>query len=65
MLVFNQADKEAFKWGSAFGMIEDSWFWLLVWAIIAGAGMGYQLMSVATVKLPEDRWTRAQPAPAV
>jgi len=65
MLVFDQVDKEAFEWGSTFAMIEDSWFWLLVWAVIAGAGMGYQLMSVATVKLPEDRWTRAQPAPAV
>jgi Domain of unknown function (DUF4203) len=65
MLVFDQVDKEAFKRGTAFGMIEDSWFWLLVWAVVAAAGMVYQLMSVATVKLPEDRWTRAQPYPAV
>jgi hypothetical protein len=64
MLVFNQADKEAFHWGSAFGMIEDSWFWLLLWAVIAAVGMAYQLMSVATVTLPEDRWSRAQTAPA-
>jgi hypothetical protein len=65
MLIFDQVDKEAFEWGSAFAMIEDSWFWLLVWAVIAAVGMVYQLMSAARVVFPEDRWSRAQPAPAV
>jgi hypothetical protein len=65
MLVFDQVDKEAFEWGSIFAMIEDSWFWLFVWAVIAAVGMVYQLMSAARVTFPEDRWSRAQPAPAI
>jgi len=65
MLIFNQADKEAFHWGSAMAMINDSWFWLLLWVVIAAAGMVYQLMSIAAAALPEERWVRAEPAPAV
>jgi len=65
MLIFNVVDKEAFHWGSAFGIIEESWWWFLVWAVIAGLGIAYQLMSMAAVRLPEERWTRAEPAGAV
>jgi hypothetical protein len=64
MLIFNQADKEDFHWGSAMAMINDSWFWLLLWAVVAAVGMVYQLMSISAAALPEDRWTRAQMAPA-
>ncbi|MFL5758898.1 MAG: DUF4203 domain-containing protein [Thermomicrobiales bacterium] len=65
MLIFNQVDKESFHWGSTMAMINDSWFWLLLWAVVAAAGMVYQLMSISTVKLPDDRWARAQPAAAM
>jgi len=64
MLIFNQANKEDFHWGSTMAMINDSWFWLLLWAVLAGAGMAYQLMSISSTTLPDDRWTRAQMAPA-
>jgi hypothetical protein len=65
ILIFNQVNKEAFHWGSAFGMIEESWWWLLVWAVIAAVGMVYQLMSISAAALPVERWVKAEPAAAV
>jgi hypothetical protein len=38
------------------------WLWLLLWLIVAIAGIFYQLQSVASVQLPDERWVPAQAA---
>jgi hypothetical protein len=67
MLVFDQIDLEDQERGAVWAMIDDSWFWLIVWAVIAGLGFAFQIRSIAEAVLPDDRWTRAQygtPPPA-
>jgi len=61
MLVFNQMELEELRYGAAWAMIEESWFWLIAWAVVAAIGIGYQLTSIARIVLPDDRWTRAYP----
>lgn len=38
------------------------WLWVLVWLVVAIVGMFFQLQSVASVRLPEERWVPAQAA---
>jgi hypothetical protein len=59
MLVFNRINLDELDNGSAWAMIEESWFWVLVWAVVAAIGIGYQMTSMARIALPEDRWSRA------
>ena len=59
MLVFDQIDNEQLERGATWAMIDDSWFWLIVWAVLAAIGIGFQLRPVEQMVLPEDRWTRA------
>lgn len=63
MLVFNQMELVHLRYGAAWALIEESWFWLIVWAVVAALGIGFQLTSIARIALPADRWSRAA-APA-
>lgn len=36
------------------------WLWVLIWLIVAIVGLFFQLQSVASVRLPEERWVPAQ-----
>ncbi|MGH2616780.1 MAG: DUF4203 domain-containing protein, partial [Thermomicrobiales bacterium] len=38
------------------------WLWVLLWIILAVAGIWYQLRSVAEVRLPEEKWVQARMA---
>ena len=58
LLVFNQLDLEDFDRGAAWAVIEDSWFWLVVWMVIAVLGIAVQIRSIAEAALPDDRWTQ-------
>jgi hypothetical protein len=62
MLLFNRIDLEEMENGAAWAMIQESWFWVLVWAALVAVGLVMQLRSMVDVALPEDRWTRANPA---
>ena len=61
LLVFNQLDLDQMGYGAAWALIEDSWFWLLIWAVIAAVGLGAQLTQIQSIRLPDDRWIRAKP----
>jgi hypothetical protein len=63
LLVFDRFDLEEMDRGAAWAIIDDSWFWLLVWAAIAGVGIATQIRWMAGIALPEDKWTRAQMGP--
>ena len=36
------------------------WLWVLLWIILAIVGIFFQLQSVASIRLPEERWVPAQ-----
>ena len=59
MLVFDQIDNEQLERGATWAMIDDSWFWLIVWAVLAAIGIAVQLRPIDQMVLPEDKWTRA------
>jgi hypothetical protein len=66
MLIFNRVDLDDLDNGAAWALINESWFWVIVWAALAVAGIMSQMRQMAEAVLPEDRWTRATPdAPAV
>jgi hypothetical protein len=65
MLVLDRIDRADLQFGSAWAMIQESWFWLLAWIVLAALGLGYQLTTLAEAVLPEDRWTRVEPSHAI
>jgi len=62
LLVFNQINRVDLDYGLAWATVEESWFWMVAWIVLAVVGMLYQIQSIASVRLPEDRWTQAQQA---
>jgi Domain of unknown function (DUF4203) len=62
MLVFNVIDHDDLGNGVTWTAINESWFWFLLWMVIAVVGVLIQLTSIAVARLPEERWVAAQPA---
>jgi hypothetical protein len=60
LLVFNQLEFEELGHGTAVAAIEESWFWLIAWAIAAAIGMLCQIAMKNAVVLPDERWGTAQ-----
>ncbi|MCO5177884.1 MAG: TMEM198/TM7SF3 family protein [Thermomicrobiales bacterium] len=60
LLLFNQIDRIDLNYGLAWATVEESWFWMIAWIVLTVIGILYQMQSIASVKLPEDRWTQAQ-----
>jgi hypothetical protein len=52
--------------GATVAVVDESrfqsagWLWVLLWIIVAVAGIFFQLQSVAAARLPEERWVPAQ-----
>jgi hypothetical protein len=65
MLVLNRIDLDELERGPAWAFISESWFWVLVWIVLAALGIGYQLTTLEEAAFPEDRWTRSRQSYAV
>lgn len=61
LLLFNQVDRVDLNYGLTWATVEESWFWMIVWIVLAVVGTLFQIQSIKTVVLPEDRWSPAQP----
>ena len=61
MLIFDRIDLDDLQNGSAWALIEESWFWVLVWIVVAVLGIVSQMRQVTDVVLPEEKWVRADP----
>ncbi|HEX5165584.1 MAG TPA: DUF4203 domain-containing protein [Thermomicrobiales bacterium] len=59
MLIFDQIDRSDLNYGLAWAAIEDSWFWIIAWAIVAVIGIGMQSQAIEKTTLPQDRWGAA------
>src|SRR5262249_61111508 len=46
MLIFNKIDAEDLGHGAAWSMINDSWFWVLAWIVLAGSGLLAQMRGI-------------------
>lgn len=62
LMVFNRVDYEELGYGTAAGIINESWWWGLVAIVVAVVGMVFQIMMKAAITLPEDRWAPASSA---
>lgn len=56
MLILNRIDRTDLGYGAAWAMIEESWFWLLAWLVIAVLGLSAQFSGPSKADLPEGRW---------
>jgi len=61
LLIFDRVETEDLQNGPALAMVNHSWFWILVWAVVAGAGIVVQYKMSKDIELPEERWARLQP----
>jgi Domain of unknown function (DUF4203) len=61
LLIFNRVETEELQDGPALALVNYSWFWVLVWAVVAGAGIVVQYKMSKEIELPESRWSRLQP----
>jgi len=61
LLALNRVEVEDLEQGPALAVVESSWFWILAWAVIAGAGIWVQYTTTADIELPEGRWSRLRP----
>jgi hypothetical protein len=64
LLIFNQIDYEELGWGMAVAIIGDSFWWAMVWMLVAFVGLLAQFSMRTMANLPEDRWTPAYTHPA-
>lgn len=59
LLVLNRINREDLGYGTAVGIINESWWWLLVTFVVAVVGISIQLVMKSTITLPTDRWEPA------
>lgn len=64
LLIFNQLDRADLGYGVAWATIEESWAWLAAWIVLTVFGILAQVQMIASVTLPEDRWSSAHPVQA-
>ncbi len=62
LLIFNRVDYEELGYGTAVSVIEDSWWWILVWSVLAAMGVVFQLAMKASIQLPDERWVNGSTA---
>ena len=59
LLMFNQLDRIDLGDGASAAIVDLSWWWVLTWFALAAAGVGRQLMTVDSVRFPDERWAHA------
>ncbi len=62
LLIFDRIDRDEIGTLAAWTRIHDNWILWLLWVVLAGAGIAAQLSLIRQVTLPEERWTRVEPA---
>ena len=64
MLIFNRIDRENLEYGTAWAAIEESWFWIVIWIVVAALAIGSQMSKLTEAMLPESKWEQL-PSPQV
>lgn len=59
MLILDEIDRSDLERGTIWAAIEESWWWILAWVIVAALGMGAQLTLLAdALTPPENKWEK-------
>ncbi len=59
MLALNRVDRAELNYGTAWAAIEENWFWLIAWIIVAAVGLGAQMTRLSEARLPARPWSKA------
>lgn len=62
MLALNRIDRADLDYGTLWAAIDESWFWIIAWVVVAAVGIGAQLSMITQTTLPEEKWTKLEPA---
>ncbi len=62
MLALNRIDRVDLGYGTLWAAINESWFWVIAWIVVAAVGIGAQLTMITQAVLPEEKWTKLEPA---
>jgi hypothetical protein len=60
LMILDRIDAAELGTGAATAIVNESWFWLIVWAVLAAIGMGAQLQTTAEIESDLRHW-REQP----
>jgi len=61
LLVINRIDRADLGYGNAIAIVNTSWWWSLVVIVLAAVGIASQWKTIATTRVPEERWVAAAP----
>lgn len=66
LLVFNRIDRVDLGYGTIWAAIDESWFWIIAWIVIAAIGIGAQLsmitQAIQSQFTTQEKWTKLEPA---
>ena len=62
MLALNRIDRVDLDYGTIWAAIDESWFWIIAWIVVAAVGIGAQLSMITQAALPQEKWTKLEPA---
>jgi Domain of unknown function (DUF4203) len=62
MLSLNRIDRPDLDYGAIWAAIDESWFWIIAWIVVAAVGIGAQLSMITQSSLPQEKWTNLEPA---
>ncbi len=59
LLIIDRIDLVHLRYGGAWAAMNNSWVWVLLWALLAGFGIAVQWSRITETGLPSERWVRA------
>ena len=64
LLVLNRIDRVDLGYGTVTAAINESWFWVIAWIVVAAIGIGAQLSTLTQAiqtQFTQEKWTKLEP----
>lgn len=66
LLALNRIDRPDLSYGAIWAAIDESWFWVVAWIVVAAVGIGSQLATITqgiqAQLTTQEKWTKVEPA---
>jgi hypothetical protein len=66
LLALDRIDRPELSYGTIWAAIDESWFWVIAWIVVAAVGIGAQLamitQAVTAQFTTQEKWTKLEPA---